>query len=146
MALEPDAFAVFRGIGSHRTTFETISADIAKAARTLVVKLIKDKKTDLARLREIRKALGAESLNLIVDSMADAQIKTVVAKLDKHNVQFKTADAPSLRLHFLALADASVDPAEKQKSSSSGEKPGKPPKPRKLERISFVSAGATRKR
>ena len=39
MALEIDGFAVFHSIGSHRAAFAGISADLVKAARTLVVKL-----------------------------------------------------------------------------------------------------------
>jgi hypothetical protein len=36
--------------------------------------LIKDKKTGLAALRDIRTALGADTFNLIADGMADSQI------------------------------------------------------------------------
>jgi hypothetical protein len=57
-------------IGSHRAAFGGIAADLEKAARTLVVKLIKNKKTELATLRDIRAALGAETFNLITDGMA----------------------------------------------------------------------------
>lgn len=58
MALEIDGFAVFQSIGSNRVTFAGIAADVVKAARTLVAKSIKDKKTGLAALRDIRNALG----------------------------------------------------------------------------------------
>ena len=95
MALEIDGFAVFHSIGSHRAAFAGIAADLVKAARTLVVKLIKDKKTGLAALRDIRTALGAETFNLITDGMADSQIKSVAASLDKHHPELKTSDAAS---------------------------------------------------
>jgi hypothetical protein len=68
-----------------RAAFTGIAADLAAAARTLVVKLIKDKKTELSALRDIRTALGAETFNLIADGMADSQIKSVAANLDKHH-------------------------------------------------------------
>ena len=71
MALEIDGFAVFHSIGSHRAAFAGITADLVKAAQTLVVKLIKDKKTGLATLCDIRTALGAETFNLIADGMTD---------------------------------------------------------------------------
>jgi hypothetical protein len=147
MVLEIDGFAVFRSIGSHRAAFAGITADLAKAARTLVVKLIKDKKTEVAALRDIRNALGVETFNLIADGLADSQIKSVVGNLDKHNAELKTADAARQRRHFLSLAEGSVQPMEKPKSPLKQEKVKKPRvAPKSLERISFSSAGATRKR
>jgi hypothetical protein len=144
MALEIDGFAVFHSIGSHRAAFAGISADLVKAARTLVVKLIKDKKTGLATLRGIRTALGVETFNLTADGMADSQIKSVAASLDKH---LKTSNAAWQRRHVLALADGSVEPMEKPKSAPKKEKAKRSPAaPKAPERISFVSAGATRKR
>ena len=147
MALEIDGFAVFHSIGSHRAAFAGIAADLVKAARTLVVKLIKDKKTGLGALRDIRTALGAETFNLIADGMPDSQIKSVAANLDKHHPELKTSNAAWQRRHVLALADGSVEPLEKLKSAPKKEKAKKPPAaPKTPERISFVSAGATRKR
>src|SRR5277367_2558219 len=147
MALEIDGFAVFHSIGSHPSAFAGITADVVKAARTLVVKLIKDKKIVLMALRDIRTALGAETFNLIADGMADPQIKSVVSNLDKHHPGLKTLDAAWRRRHVLALADGSVEPMEKPKSAPKVEKTTKPPAaPKTPERISFVSAGATRKR
>jgi hypothetical protein len=145
MALEIDGFAVFHSIGSHRATFARITVDIVKAGRTLVVKLIKDKKTGLPALRDIRSALGAETFNLIADGMADPQIKSMAANLDKHHPELKTSNAAWQRRHVLALADGSVEPIDKPKSPPKKEK--KPAAaPKVPERISFVSAGATRKR
>ena len=147
MALEIDGFAVFHSIGSHRATFASITADIVKAGRTLVVKLIKDKKTGLAALRDIRAALGAETFSLIADGMADPQIKSVAANLDKHHPELKTSNAAWQRRHVLALADGSVEPIDKPKSAPKKEISKKPPAtPKTPDRISFVSAGATRKR
>jgi hypothetical protein len=147
MTLEIDGFAVFHSIGSHRAAFAGLADDVVKAARTLVVKLIKDKKTGLVALRDIRSALGAETFNLIADVMADTQIKSVAANLDKHNPELKTSNAAWQRRHVLALADGSVEPMEKPKSPLKQEKVKKPrAAPKAPERISFASAGATRKR
>jgi hypothetical protein len=147
MPLEIDGFAVFGRIGSHRAVFAGVAADIDKSARSLVVKLIKDKNTGLATLRDIRSALGAESFNLIADGMSDAEIKSITAKLDKNNAELKTADSAWQRRHLVSLADGSLGPAEKQKSAPKPEKAKKPKAPPKtVERISFSSAGATRKR
>ena len=146
MALEIDGFAVFQSIGSNRVTFAGIAADVVKAARTLVAKSIKDKKTGLAVLRDIRNALGRESFNLITDGMADSQIKSVATNLDKHNPELKTSSSAWQRRHVLALADGSVEPSDKPKSSPKVKTKKPPVAPKTPERISFSSAGATRKR
>jgi hypothetical protein len=101
----------------------------------------------LAALRDIRTAIGAEAFNLIADGMADSQIKSVAANLDKHNPELKTSSAAWQRRHFLALADGSAEPTEKPKSRPKLEKAKKPrAAPKTPERISFSSAGASRKR
>ncbi|MBK5957294.1 hypothetical protein CCR97_03605 [Rhodoplanes elegans] len=149
MALEIDGFEVFRSIGSHRAAFEAIAPDVVKAARTLVVKLIKDKKTELAAVRAIHSALGAEAFGLVTDGMSDAEIKSLGSKLDKHNPVFKETDPAAQRRLVLALAGGMAEPAEKSKAAPKAPKVTKSKKvadPKSLERISFSSAGATRKR
>jgi len=147
MALDVDGFAVFRCIGSHPDTFAAIAADVGKTARTLVVKQIQDKNTGLKTVREIRAAVGPEAFSLIADGMADAQIKSLAAKLDKHNSELKTSKSAVRRLHLLALADGSAEPVEKSKSAPKTSKSKKTQMPvRPADRIQFSSAGATRRR
>jgi len=147
MALDVDGFAVCRSIGSRPDTFAAIASDLAKAARMLVVKQIRHKDTGLKALRDIRAAVGPEAFSLIADGMADAQIKSLAAKLDKHNADLKTSNGAARRRHVLALAEGSAEPLEKQKSAPKSAKvkktqvPVSPPN-----RIQFSSAGATRKR
>jgi hypothetical protein len=145
MTLDVDGFAVFRGIGSHPHAFAAIAAEVAKTARTLVVKQIGDKKTGIKGVREIRAAVGSEAFSLIADGMADVQIKALAAKLDKYNPALKTSNSAAQRRHVLALADGSAEPLEKSKSPRAAKsKPEVPLKP--ADRIQFSSAGATRKR
>lgn len=146
MALDIDGFAVFHSIGSHRAAFAGIGTDIVKAAQTLVVKAIKDKKTGLVALRDIRKALGTEAFNLITDGMSDSQIKSLAARLDKHNLDLKSSDSAEQRRHVMALAEGAVEPMGKPKSAPKQKAPKKPPARKAPERIHFDSAGATRKR
>jgi hypothetical protein len=145
MALDVDGFAIFHSIGSHPDVFAPMAAELSKTARTLVVKYLRRKDTGLKVLRNIRAAVGEESFSLIADGMADAQIKSLAVKLDKHNSELKTSNAASQRRHLLALADGSVEPLEKQKSVPTKPKtrkaPSSPPN-----RIQFSSAGAIRKR
>lgn len=149
MALEIDGFAVFRSIGSHRAAFEGLAPDLAKSARTLVVKLIKDKKTELPAIRAIHSALGAEAFGLLTDGMSDAEIKSLGTKLDKHNPMLKQTDPVAQRRLVLALAAGTAEPSEKPKAAPKAPKPPKAKKaaePKPLDRIAFSSAGATRKR
>jgi hypothetical protein len=147
MALDVDGFAVFRSIGSHTEAFAAIATEVAKSARTLVVKQIAHKDTGLKTVRDIRAAVGPEAFGLITDGMSDAQIKTLVLRMDKHNPELKTANGAARRLHVRALADGSAQPSEKQKGASKPAKAHKPPvAPSPADRIHFSSAGAIRKR
>jgi hypothetical protein len=147
MALDVDGFAVFRSIGSHTEAFAAIAADVAKSARTLVVKQIAHKDTGLQTVRAVRAAVGPEAFGLITDGMSDAQIKSLAVKLDRHNPELKTANGAARRLHVRALADGSAQPSEKQKGVRKSARPRKPPPaPSPADRIHFSSAGAIRKR
>src|SRR5262249_9435269 len=103
MALDVDGFSVFRSIGSRPDIFAAIARDIAKTARTLVVKQIAHKDTGLKVVRDIRAAVGPEAFSLITDGMSDAQIKSLAAKLDRQNPELKTANVAARRLHVRAL-------------------------------------------
>jgi hypothetical protein len=147
MALDVDGFTVFRSIGSHPQAFTAIAAEVAKTARTLVVKQMAHKDTGLKAVRDIRAAVGPEAFSLIADGMADAQIKSLATKLDKHNPELKTSNGAARRLHVLALADGSAEPLEKSKSLPKTPKSKKKQVPStSADRIHFSSAGATRKR
>jgi hypothetical protein len=147
MALDVDGFAVFRSIGSHTEAFAAIATEVAKSARTLVVKQIAHKDTGLKAVRAIRAAVGPEAFGLITDGMSDAQIKTLAAKLDRHNPELRTANGVAQRLHVRALVDGSTQPSEKQKGAFRPVKAQKPTAtPDPSDRIHFSSAGAIRKR
>ena len=147
MMLDVDGFAVFRSIGSHPGTFAAIAAEVATTARTLVVRQIAHKGTGLKALRDIRAAIGQQAFSLVADGMSDAQIKSLAAKLDKHNPDLPTSNVAARRRHVLALADGSAQPSEKQKAASRPTKPKKMPvPPAPANRIQFSSAGAIRKR
>jgi hypothetical protein len=147
MALDVDGFAVFRSIGSHPDTFAAIAQELAKTARSLVLKQIRHKETGLKAIRDIRAALGSEAFSLIADGIPDPQIKSLAVKLDKHNPEMKTSNATARRRHVLALAEGSAEPLEKQKSAPRAARSKKMPAPTSpTNRIQFSSAGAIRKR
>jgi hypothetical protein len=149
MALDIDGFAVMRSIAAHPSTFPDVAADAAKAARGMVTKQFKAKAFTLASLRNIRKALGAETFNLIMDGLPDAQIKTLVTKFDKHHLDLKTSNPQWRRRQLSALAEGSAEPAEKPKkepkAKAAKKASAKQPKAQP-ERLDYSSAGATRKR
>jgi hypothetical protein len=148
MVLEINGFAVLRSLGSHPETFSEIGEDVCKIARTLVVKQMRARSTDLNSLRDVCNALGKEAFSLILDGMPDAQIKTLVTKHDKHHPELKTSNSAWRRRQARLLAEASVEPAAKTTSAAKprqskkavAQKPGDP------ETLSYASAGARRKR
>src|SRR5260370_17099378 len=91
MALDVDGFAVFRSIGSHTEAFAAIAADVAKSARTLVVKQIAHRDTGLKAVPAIRAAVGPEAFGLSADGMSDAQIKSLPPKLHSHKPDLQPA-------------------------------------------------------
>ena len=64
MSIALDGFEVFRQLGKHADAFAARRADVDKQARALVVKCLKAKSVGLGELRDIRKALGQNNLDL----------------------------------------------------------------------------------
>ncbi|MBO0751066.1 MAG: hypothetical protein J2P53_03080 [Bradyrhizobiaceae bacterium] len=144
MRLDIDGFAVLRTIGSHRDSFAAIAADAAKAARALLVKQMMHKSTGLKTVRDIRAAVGAEAFGLIIDGITDAQIKALATRLDRHQAAAKAADGTT-RLHVMALAEGSAQPAPPPDGATRTARTRKTPAPPKIPpRIHYESAGATR--
>jgi len=147
MALDLDAFAVLRAIGAQEALFDVVRTDAAKSARTLVVKLIKSKGTDLATARALYGALGHESFALIVDGLKDAELKSLTTRFDKENIELKGANGALRRRHLLALATGSVQPAPKApKAPKTAKAPARKKVAKTPEFLFDESAGAVRKR
>ena len=146
MAIDFNGFAALRSIGTHVGAFPDVAAEAKKAARTLIVKQLK-KSAGLNSAREIRKALGDDTFDLVVDGMTDGEVKTLLGKLDKYHPNFKTSAPGWRRQQLLALADGSADPTEKpkartkvkrgSKTKAEGEEPN---------RLSSLAMGAVRRR
>jgi len=145
MPLDMDGFRVLGSIAAHPTAFRDIAKDINAAARTLVVKQIRSKGTSLGRLQEIHAALGSDVFNLAVDGLTDAQIKSLVGKLDKHHPELASFMAEWGRRHLLALANGSASATPKPKLPPK-ERPAKKKPATAPEVLNYASAGATRKR
>jgi hypothetical protein len=146
MALEFDGFDAWRAITDSPDTFAALRADAAKSARTALVKYLKTKTLRIPELRAARKALGKDLFRLLVDGMKDAEVKALVARLDRHHPELKTGDAAWLRQHFLILVKGDAEPAAKPEKPV--KKPKQPRKPKEAPQSGdwFASAGVVRKR
>jgi hypothetical protein len=148
MALDIDGFATLRSVAGLPSIFRNATSEVAKFARTLVIKQIRNKTTDLKTLREVARALGANTFSLIVEGMLDAQIKTLVTRIDRNHPQLKGANPRWRRQHLITLANGSVEPTVQVKPHL------KRPSTKKVrfkqgsrfDILSFSSAGLTRKR
>lgn len=168
MALDIDAFSILRAIDAEPALFSGIRADIAKEMgkftgklRSLLTKQIKADAGDTDTLRAIRRRLGADTFDLVVDGMKDTDLKAILKKLDPHNSAQKTASAEWRRRHLRALLEGSMEPAppatrkarasgpktapsQRRKVSSGKRKRGKQKPAEESEFLFDPSAGAVR--
>jgi hypothetical protein len=146
MALDLDGFAVFRAIASARAVFKAINLEVNKTARTLAVKQLKAKGSDLQNLRDVNRTLGSE-FDLVLEGMKPSELKTLVKKFDKHHPELKGADARWCLRHLNALARGAENPAEKPVSTAKA-KPNSKRRAGKGEsdRLTSRAMGAVRKR
>jgi hypothetical protein len=145
MPLDMDGFHVLGSIAAHPAVFQDIAKEINAAARTLVVKQIRAKGTNLTGIREVYAALRVEAFNLAIEGLPDAQLKLLVRKLDKHHPEMVSFTGEWGRRHIMALADGTVSPAPKSKATPKPKTPRTKPDAAP-EVLKYASAGATRKR
>ena len=146
MALEFDGFDAWSAIAKSPDVFASLRAEAAKSARSALTKYLKTKTLGLSDFCEARKALGKKVFGLLVDGMKDGELKTIVARLDKHHPDLKSADAAWRRQHFLALVRGDVQPTAKPATPAKRPKAKRTPKAAPDEGEWFASAGAVRKR
>jgi hypothetical protein len=131
MSISLDGFEVLQKVGKHADVFGAIRADVDKQARALIVKCLKAKSVGLSQLRDIRRALGEEQFGLVLEGLKDAELKSMLTRLDKHHPDMKTAATVWRRQHLNALADGSATPQfppVKVKKTSSKKAKAEPPR------------------
>jgi hypothetical protein len=111
--LELDGFAVLREIGDHPEAFGGMGAVIAKTARELVVKRLKLKSLTVEEARAVRDAVGPDVFGSIIAGLNAANLKSVVARLDKHHPELKASTSEWQRQHLTALLDGIAEPLQK---------------------------------
>src|SRR5277367_3610880 len=126
MTLALDGFEVLRRLGKHAEVFAIVRADVDKQARALVVKCLKAKSVGFDALREVHKALGEEQFGLVLEGLKDAEVKTILTRLDKHHAELKGGTASWRREHLLELAKGSsapsLPPTKPAKKAAAGQK------------------------
>ncbi|RVU14121.1 hypothetical protein [Methylobacterium oryzihabitans] len=149
MALEIDGLAVLCAIAESPEAFPAIRSEVTKAARALVVTQLKAKTLTVEGLRKVEAALGPQPLALILDGMKDAEVKSLVTRLDKHHPELKAATPLEHRRRLRELSGG-TDPVGKPKPVAKAKAPAKaapgkaaPTKPRaaKTEAAEAAPAG-----
>ena len=141
MSIALDGFKVLRRLGENAEAFTTIRADVDKAARALIVKSIKAKSAGIDALHAVHKALGDKQFELIVEGLKDAEVKSILTRIDKHHPDLKTQSVHERRRHLFALTSGELDPAmpvakakaSKAKSSAPKKSAAKKPEPMRLQ-------------
>ena len=123
---ELDPYAVLRAIGEHSEVFAEIDTDIAKAARDLILKRLKSKSLTIEDARVICEAIGPDAVGPIVEGLAAASLKSIVAKLDKHHPELKGSTSAWQRQHLRSLLGGTAEPTQK---AAKPIRPGTRPKP-----------------
>lgn len=148
MSIAVDGFELFRKIGKNPEVFALIRADVDKQARALVVKCLKARSVGLDGLREIRKSLGEEQFGLVLEGLKDAEVKSMLTRLDKHHPDIKQGTNGWRKQHLDALADGSSTPhaAPAKAKKAAGGKAKSGPARLRSEVVDVYREGGRRKR
>ena len=144
MAIDIDGYAVLGAIARKPEAFLAIKNEVSKVARTLVVKQLKEKALPVQGLREIADAIDHEAFGLVLDMMTDAEINSLVGKIDKSNVEAKGETPQWQRKHLLELANGTVLPAVKKAVTKAP--PKAKPKPDAVERAGSARFAKAKRR
>jgi hypothetical protein len=139
MSIALDSFEVLRRIGKHTDVFKPVRAEVDKAARALVTKCLKAKAVGLGELRGIREALHHEPFELLLEGLKDAEVKSLLTRLDKHFAELKGDSGAVRRRHLLALAACEADPAPPPAKPAKKAKAAKVPKKAAVEPVRLQS-------
>ncbi|MGA2289333.1 hypothetical protein [Bradyrhizobium sp.] len=135
MSIALDGFDVLRRLGAHAGIFTSIRADVDKAARVLVVKCLKAKSVGIDALRDIQKALGDNSFELVLEGLKDGEVTSLLTRLDQHHPELKlNGAAPAWRRqHLKALAAGTSHPSAPPAKQIKARKKTSIPEPPRLQ-------------
>jgi hypothetical protein len=94
--------------------------------------MLQAKTLDLDRLKRTRKALGTDTLALVLEHLPDSIPKALIGRIDAHHLKAATESPAWTRSHVVALATGAAKPEPKPqltktKTTSAGKKSQSPP-------------------
>lgn len=119
MPIELDGLKVLRAIVDDPKRFPAALKDVNKVGHSLLTKQVKAAKTH-TELAELAKAVGSDSLALVVEGFSDRDLATLVKRIDGHNPDVAAMAAAGRRLLILALAEGRAEPAPAPKRPARG--------------------------
>jgi hypothetical protein len=131
MAVSLNGLNVLGKISANAKVFSDVKPDADKQARSLVVKQIKAK-PDVDSVRAVKKAIGPSPFDSVIDGMSDAEIRTLLNKMDPHNKELRQARPAARRDHLRALTAGRakvIAPPE----TGTAKRPAKPKRRRTLD-------------
>jgi hypothetical protein len=112
----PDGFAILRAVARHAEVFADVRAVVDKAALAILTAQLKARTCDLDRLKRTRKALGADTLALILKALPAAVPRSLAARIDPDRRKHAAGSAARTRSrvisHVMALAGGAATPAK----------------------------------
>lgn len=142
MAVSLNGLNVLGKISANAKAFSEIRPDADKQARALVVKQIKAK-PDVDSVKAVKKAVGSSAFDSVIDGMSDAEIRTLLNKMDPHNKALRQARPASRRDHLRALLAGRAKVAAPPETQAK-KRPAKP-KPRRTLNLESMKTKPKRK-
>ena len=112
MSSRLNGFAILRAVVGHPELFSDVRASVDKAALAILTAQLKARTFDLHRLKRTRKALGADTLALVLKHLSDTVPKSLIDRIDPHHPKKTTGRAGWARSHVMALASGAVTPEQ----------------------------------
>ena len=117
MPIDVDGASILATIAREPQLFAVVRDQASVIARNLVSKQLKDKSTHYDVLRMIAQSIGHRDFAVILDNMSDAEIKSVLKRVDGSNVSPMTDAAQWRRARLLALGTGLETPGVRTEAS-----------------------------
>lgn len=132
-------------VAANRGLFGDVELEAAKAARTLVVKQLRARTSDIKVLREVRRVLGGDNFVLLVEAITPAEVKSLTKKFNQYRPELKSGRDAWRRSHLCDLANGKLDASAKPSKAPRAKAKPKP-KPRQPKMLDLMSMKTPRGR
>jgi hypothetical protein len=113
-----DGFAILKYVAAHAEQFADARDSVDEAALNILAGQFQAGTFDLIRLKRVCKALGGETLALVLEHVPDEVPQTLIERIDPHHPQTEAGDAAWARVHVVALASGEAKPEAKPKAAT----------------------------